>query len=68
MMKYLLLKNGQYISENVICFVGAENGEIVVEYIDGAKTQKATAETAEPFWLDAVIVAIRDKLAREAGQ
>ena len=62
-MKYLQLKNGQYIAENAICFVGIEHGEIWVQYIDEGRTNKVAAESAEPCSLESVIVALRRELA-----
>lgn len=65
MMKYLQLKNGQYIAEHVICFIGIEDGVICVEYLDAGRIAKATVEITEPRSLESVVAALLRKLAEE---
>ena len=65
MMKYLQLKNGKYLAENVICAIGIDDGEIYVDYIDGHTVLRAAAESAEPCTIESVVVALRAKLAEQ---
>jgi len=65
MVKYIQLKNGQYLAEHVIIAVGTERDEICVEYIDGGKVSKASAVSAEPCTIESVILALRNRLAEQ---
>lgn len=65
MMKYLQLKNGQYIAEHALVFIGIEDGEIHVEYLAAGGIGEASVESAEPCTIDSVIVALRARLAEK---
>lgn len=67
MMKYIQLKNGRFIPEHVISEIAVDGsgGEIYVQYMDGPNLAKAYAEQAEPCTIEAVIVALRRRVAEQ---
>jgi hypothetical protein len=65
MTKYIELKNGKFIPENVVSAIGIDGGEICVEYTDGEEIMKGSVVTTEPCSIESVIVALRLRLAEK---
>jgi hypothetical protein len=70
MMKYIELKNGEFIAEHAVHSIGVEDGEIFVQCLNqngqGFHSKKFAAQTG-PMSIESVIVALRLRLAEQQG-